>query len=83
MASQREPKPGTGAAEQHKPQAVSTVSHFPQQSVDPTKTQPKSDRYRVKGPGSLFRGNKMLRAGAVITLSDSEALTILEYIEQV
>lgn len=41
----------------------------------------KSDRYRVKGPGGIFDGRRIRAAGTVVTLSESDALSLMDHIE--
>jgi hypothetical protein len=41
----------------------------------------KSDRYRVKGPGGVWAGDRLYEAGAELTLSESDALSVIEHIE--
>ena len=43
----------------------------------------KSDRYRVKGPGGLFANGRSYEAGAVLQLSEQDALSVLDCIEAI
>lgn len=43
----------------------------------------KSGRYRVKGPGGIFDGKRIRAAGTIVTLSESDALSLIDHLEQV
>lgn len=42
----------------------------------------KSDRYRVKGPGGLFLNGILHQAGSVVRMSELDALSVLDSIEE-
>jgi hypothetical protein len=44
---------------------------------------PKPDRYRVKGPGGVWAGDRLYESGAELTLSESDALSLIDHIEPV
>ena len=49
----------------------------------PPPNLPKSDRYRVKGPGGVFAGGSLHEAGSELQLSEADVLSVLEYLEQI
>jgi hypothetical protein len=81
-----EPRPNTVVTKDttttEQPKAVQAVV-APTAAPVPAPAKVKSDRYRIKGPGSVFRGNKMLRPGTVVTLSEVDALSVMDLLEPV
>lgn len=60
-----------------------TVSSTQTEQASPAATKPeKSDRYRVKGPGGIFDGKRIRGAGSVVALSESDALSLMDHLEQ-
>lgn len=68
-----EPEAPTAEA---KPAAVAPVAL-------PPPNLPKSDRYRVKGPGGVFAGGSLHEAGSELQLSEADALSVLDHLEQI
>lgn len=44
---------------------------------------PKSDRYRVRGPGGLFANGRSYVAGDELQLSEADALSVIDQLDQI
>lgn len=42
-----------------------------------------SDRYKVNGPGGLFLNGVLHQAGSVVCMSEADALSVLDTVEQI